>query len=239
MEPQIKKRRYDENNLRGSTSRSAIMKKNPQIASSLSRTQENEVKQMLYKHKDELLQLLEHTDEIDSLLSHESELNALSENKDTLINLAKTNENEDNDDAMLKISLEEDMYSLMMLYPFEIKSYTIGFFAFCMQVALVILLLIAQIQASDRSTPFNIPVKVPPEVRVGQYLLIIFSAWLQSDVQVAIRNFFLLCKGSSNLASLKRPFEMLEKKHDDEGIEDVVFEDSPSVANMMVNIYFI
>ena len=48
-------------------------------------------------------------------------------------------------------------------------SWILGMFAYCTQMSLGVLVLLDQASQSNEGTPFNIPVRITNEVRVGQF----------------------------------------------------------------------
>lgn len=124
-------------------------------------------------------------------------------------------EDEHNYSDSVDVSLSEDMYSLMMLKPFWSIAYFLGILTFCVQIALLILVLLAQftrdLGGGDQDRQFKVPFGVSPIVRVGQFLVVILSIVLQSDVQIAIQYIFILQRGNSNIQQIQNHQTTAEK----------------------------
>lgn len=138
----------------------------------------------------------------------------------TLALLDKHTDSKEDDEHnySVDVPLSEDMYSLMMLKPFWSVAYFLGIVTFCVQIALLILVLLAQftrvLGGGDKDRQFNVPFGVSPIVRIGQFLVVILSIVLQSDVQIAIQYIFILQNGNSNIEQIQNQ-QTTDEKGDD------------------------
>lgn len=90
------------------------------------------------------------------------------------------------------VKLEEDTFSLMMISRWNSWPYLFGILTFIFQTVLIAIIIRSQLDASFRSTPFNIPVRVKWYVRIGQYLAALLSIWFQNDLQTSFHVLLLL-----------------------------------------------
>lgn len=90
------------------------------------------------------------------------------------------------------VKLEEDTFSLMMISRWNSWPYLFGLLTFIFQTVLIAIIIRSQLDESFRSTPFNIPVRVKWNVRVGQYLAVLLSIWFQNDLQTSFHMLLLL-----------------------------------------------
>lgn len=128
-----------------------------------------------------------------------------------------TDDEDTNETDMIEVSVEEDTFSLMMFSPFCSILYFIGIITFLFQALLVLMLflyLLLDMNGESQydfknigydmyDTTFNIPIRVNLPARIGQYLVVILSIALQSDIQVAVQYISLLRKGTASLKILQ------------------------------------
>lgn len=126
---------------------------------------------------------------------------------------------EDEDDKMngVKVSIEQDTFSLMMFSPAVSWTYALGIMTFLFQEVLVLMLyyfLALHVNNKNNAkwglikpheTTFDIPIRVNNwHVRAGQYLVGLLSIALQSDIHVAFRYLILLREGTTSFDILKQ-----------------------------------
>lgn len=92
--------------------------------------------------------------------------------------------------------LYEDAYSIMMVSDPCSRSTVLCAIAFLFQMTFCVMTGVNQINMSLDSSVFNVPFKVEPVVRGGQFLGIIFSLLTQTDIITSIQVFVLLGNGS-------------------------------------------
>jgi hypothetical protein len=92
--------------------------------------------------------------------------------------------------------MPNDTFTLMMLTKLGSKSWVLGFFSFCFQMSLGLMIAWDQINESVGSSLFNVPFKVDNVVRVGQFLSLILCLATQSDILSSIQTIVALGKGS-------------------------------------------
>ena len=99
---------------------------------------------------------------------------------------------------MKTAGMPEDTFTLMMISnPRSYKrAMCLGTFAFFIQMTLSIMIASNQIGESKYSSLFNVPFKVDPVVRVGQFIGILFCSATQNDVMTSIHSLVLFRKSS-------------------------------------------
>ena len=128
-------------------------------------------------------------------------------------------------DANIKGELERDIYTMMMLshwkhrsfripkccccswcrnkyyivfVPFPSKSWIMGFAVFSVQFALGVLIILDQLNDPTFKTTMNIPPRIDPVVRTGQFMTVLLALFSQTDVTITLYNLFQLWYGSKS-----------------------------------------
>ncbi len=94
-------------------------------------------------------------------------------------------------------TLEHDTFTLMMLADPWSRSWALGLASFLFQMILGTMIALNQTSLSVGSSIFNVPFKVDPIVRAGQFLTIVLCLLTQSDVITTIQSLILLGWGSN------------------------------------------
>jgi len=94
-------------------------------------------------------------------------------------------------------SLEEDVYSLIILCGFHSKSGALGLASFFFQILLGSFVAYDQIKSGKGSSTFDIPFRVPIVVRLGQFCCIILALCTQSDILTSVRSIVVMGSDSN------------------------------------------
>ena len=94
------------------------------------------------------------------------------------------------------ISIDEDIFSLMMTSKVYSLGWVLGLCTFAFQMTLAVILLMGFFKLSKDSTPFNAPIRVSNDVRLGQFFSVILSLLSQQDIYSAMNSLILLRSSS-------------------------------------------
>jgi len=98
----------------------------------------------------------------------------------------------DENDPILRHELEQDFFTVMMFTKTFSWTWVLGVSGFTMQFILGVLTVIDQTSGSQFGTTLNIPVSSETNIRIAQVLVLMLSAFSQTDVLVGLRNLYLL-----------------------------------------------
>jgi len=90
-----------------------------------------------------------------------------------------------------KDTLEEDLYSIMMITEALSLEWILGFLSFSMQVTLAGIIIHEQIQTDSFGSDMSIPINVPPLTRVTQVLSVILALMTQNEFLSGLRTIFM------------------------------------------------
>lgn len=96
--------------------------------------------------------------------------------------------NGDEDEEDIESPLAESTYSIMMVSKVSGKGYIVGLITFIVEIVLLSLIFADQLAASDSSTIFDVPFRVSPVVRIGQFITILIVVLTSSDTLTSIKN---------------------------------------------------
>mmetsp|Transcript_27112 Transcript_27112/g.41523 ORF Transcript_27112/g.41523 Transcript_27112/m.41523 type:complete len:899 (+) Transcript_27112:114-2810(+) len=108
----------------------------------------------------------------------------LSEGKDDESSEGEDGEEEEDTES----PLAESTYSLMMVSKVSGKGYIVGLVTFIFEIVLLSLIFADQLAASDSSTIFDVPFRVSPIVRIGQFITILIVVLTSSDTLTSVKN---------------------------------------------------
>jgi len=104
------------------------------------------------------------------------------ENSRLLQGYELSHEQKIHDEDTVYLSLKRDTYSMMMISsPFS-YTWIFAFVIFLLQLGLFLMILVEQTNQSKGSSMFNVPFRVSPFVRFGQFLAILTLLTLQDDI---------------------------------------------------------
>ena len=111
--------------------------------------------------------------------------------------------------------INEDTFSVMMTSKVFSLGWVLGVGTFAFQMTLIVIILIGYYKLSNNSTPFDAPIRVTNEVRIGQFSAVILSLLSQQDIWTAIDA--LIVFRSSSPANNERGFYRLLVDDDNDG----------------------